>query len=106
VFTRGDYSNVVSFGGLTSLAFVQSFRRIRCSRATPLARPQIAADLQALIRQMSIENWLWGAPHIHGEMLKLGFAVAQSTTSRPETQLLPRPPTAAGYPESPGLETV
>jgi hypothetical protein len=37
-------------------------------------RPQIGADLQALIRQMSVENLLWGAPRIHGELLKLGFA--------------------------------
>jgi hypothetical protein len=45
-------------------------------------RPKIAADLRALIRQMSIENWLWGAPRIHGELLKLGFAVAQSTVAK------------------------
>src|SRR5215468_9240195 len=45
-------------------------------------RPKIAADLRALIRQMSIENWLWGAPRIHGELLKLGFAVAQSTMAK------------------------
>jgi hypothetical protein len=36
-------------------------------------RPQIAADLRALIRRMSAENPLWGAPRIHGELLKLGF---------------------------------
>jgi len=30
-----------------------------------------------LIRQMSVENPLWGAPRIHGELLKLGFRVAQ-----------------------------
>jgi hypothetical protein len=40
-------------------------------------RPQIEADLLALIRRMSIENPLWGAPRIHGELLKLGVAVAQ-----------------------------
>ena len=40
-------------------------------------RPQIAKDLRALIRRMSIENPLWGAPRIHGELLKLGFEVAQ-----------------------------
>jgi len=45
-------------------------------------RPQIEADLRALIRQMSTENQLWGAPRIHGEMLKLGFSVAQSTVAR------------------------
>src|SRR6266516_4362746 len=45
-------------------------------------RPQISAELRALIRRMSIENLLWGAPHIHGELLKLGFAVAQSTVAK------------------------
>jgi hypothetical protein len=45
-------------------------------------RPQIAVDLQALIRRMSVENRLWGAPHIHGELLKLGFEVAQSTVAK------------------------
>src|SRR5256885_230652 len=45
-------------------------------------RPQISADLRALIRRMSVENLLWGAPRIHGELLKLGFAVAQSTVAK------------------------
>src|SRR5262249_26427506 len=36
-------------------------------------RPQIDTELRALIRRMSIENPLWGAPRIHGELLKLGF---------------------------------
>ncbi len=36
----------------------------------------------ALIRRMSSENVLWGAPPIHGELLKLGFAVAQSTVAK------------------------
>src|SRR6202051_3595435 len=45
-------------------------------------RPPIEAELRALIRQMSTENWLWGAPRIHGELLKLGFSVAQSTVAR------------------------
>jgi hypothetical protein len=31
---------------------------------------------------MSIENALWGAPRIHGELLKLGFEVAQSTAAK------------------------
>jgi transposase InsO family protein len=42
-------------------------------------RPQIDLELRTLIRQMSMENLLWGAPRIHGELLKLGFSVAQST---------------------------
>jgi transposase InsO family protein len=45
-------------------------------------RPRIDADLRALIRRMSSENVLWGAPRIQGELLKLGFAVAQSTVAR------------------------
>jgi len=44
-------------------------------------RSQIAADLRALIRRMSAENPLWGAPRIHGELLKLGFDVAQSSVA-------------------------
>ena len=40
------------------------------------------AVLRALIRQMSMENPLWGAPRIHGELLKLGFEVAQSSIAK------------------------
>jgi hypothetical protein len=42
-------------------------------------RPRIAREV--LIRRMSFENPLWGATKIHGELLKLGIAVAQSTVS-------------------------
>jgi hypothetical protein len=45
-------------------------------------RPWIAKEVRDLIRRMSFENPLWGAPHIHGELLKLGFEVAQSTVSK------------------------
>ncbi len=45
-------------------------------------RPQVDAELRALIWRMSVDNRLWGAPHIHGELLKLGFAVAQSTVAK------------------------
>ena len=44
--------------------------------------PPIETDLRVLIRRMSIENPLWGAPRIHGELLKLGFEVAQSTVAK------------------------
>ena len=37
-------------------------------------RPRIEMELRALIRLMSTENQLWGAPRIHGELLKLGLA--------------------------------
>jgi transposase InsO family protein len=45
-------------------------------------RPKIAAELRALIREMSVDNPLWGAPRIHGELLKLGFEIAQSTVAK------------------------
>ena len=45
-------------------------------------RPQIERELRALIRQMSIKNPLWGAPRIHGELLKLGIEVAQSSVAK------------------------
>src|SRR5262245_47288424 len=58
----------------------QSYWRRR-SR-TPVGRPRISAELRTLIGAMSRANHLWGAPHIHGELLKLGFAIAQSTVAR------------------------
>jgi transposase InsO family protein len=59
------------------------FRRYWCWKSRNLGgRPPIDAGLRALIRRMSIENMLWGAPRIHGELLKLGFAVAQSTVAK------------------------
>jgi hypothetical protein len=48
------------------------------SRGQP-GRPRVHRELRELIRRMSNENPLWGAPRIHGELLKLGFKVAEST---------------------------
>ena len=45
-------------------------------------RPRIDRELRELIRRMSMENALWGASRIHGELLKLGYEVAQSTVSK------------------------
>src|SRR3984893_11275964 len=59
------------------------FRRYWRWKSRPLGgRPKIAADLRALIRRMNAENPLWGAPRIHGELLKLGFEVAQSSVAK------------------------
>jgi hypothetical protein len=52
-------------------------------KSRPLGgRPQIETELRGLIRRMSVENPLWGAPRIHGELLKLGFEVAQSSVAK------------------------
>jgi hypothetical protein len=59
------------------------FRRYWRWKSRPLGgRAQIDTELRALIRLMSMENPLWGAPRIHGELLKLGFEVAQSSVAK------------------------
>ena len=45
-------------------------------------RPRTSAEIRALIRQLAQENSTWGAPKIHGELLKLGFAVSERTVAR------------------------
>src|SRR5712671_6839151 len=59
------------------------FRRYwRWKSNTRRGRPQIQTELRVLIRQMGMENSLWGAPRIHGELLRLGFQVAQSSVTK------------------------
>lgn len=45
-------------------------------------RPRITAEIRALIRRMAEENASWGAPKIHGEILKLGFDISERTVAR------------------------
>ena len=45
-------------------------------------RPRASKDVIDLIREISGSNPLWGAPRIHGELLKLGIEVAQSTVAK------------------------
>jgi transposase InsO family protein len=45
-------------------------------------RPKTPVDIRRLIREMSITNPLWGAPRIHGELLKLGIVVGQTTVAK------------------------
>jgi hypothetical protein len=45
-------------------------------------RPRTAANIRRLIREMSVANPLWGAPRIHGELLKLGIDVGQTTVAK------------------------
>jgi putative transposase len=53
-----------------------------------VGRPPVNADIIALVRKMAAANPLWGAPRIHGELLKLGIEVAERTVSR----LIPKRP--------------
>src|SRR5438445_7982311 len=97
-FTRGDRWFFVQLyrwfpSILKAIAIIQPETVVRWHRAgfrlywrwksrSLGGRPQIGADLRALIRRMSLENPLWGAPRIHGELLKLGFEVAQSSVAK------------------------
>jgi len=61
------------------------------SRRRRGGRPPIPRDVRALISRMSRENPLWGAPRIHGELLKLGIEVSEATVSMYLARL-PKPP--------------
>jgi hypothetical protein len=45
-------------------------------------RPRTPANIRCLIREMSVANPLWGAPRVHGELLKLGIDVGQTTVAK------------------------
>jgi putative transposase len=51
-----------------------------------MGRPPVSAEITALVTKMAEANPLWGAPRIHGELMKLGIEVAERTVSR----LIPR----------------
>ena len=52
------------------------------SRAKRAGRPQAPIEVRQLIRDMSLANPLWGAPRIHGELLKLGINIGQTTVAK------------------------
>ena len=54
-------------------------------------RPRASAEVRELIREMCLTNPLWGAPRIHGELLKLGIDVGQTTVAKYMTRTR-RPP--------------
>jgi hypothetical protein len=59
------------------------FRRFwRWKSRRPAGRPAVSVDIRSLVRRISRENPLWGAPRIHGELLKLGIEAAQSTVAK------------------------
>jgi transposase InsO family protein len=61
------------------------------SRRRGGGRPPIPRDVRALISRMSRGNPLWGAPRIHGELLKLGIEVSEATVSKYLARI-PKPP--------------
>jgi transposase InsO family protein len=78
---------------LTALAIVKPETVIGWHRAgfrlywrwksrSPAGRPKLSADVRKLIRDISLANPLWGAPRIHGELLKLGINIGQTTVAK------------------------
>jgi putative transposase len=61
------------------------------SRRPTGGRPPLNAEITALVRKMAAANPLWGAPRIHGELLKLGVDVAERTVSRLIPKRCPAP---------------
>jgi len=47
-----------------------------------VGRPGVSREVRDLIRRMSRENPLWGAPHIHGELLKLGIEISETSVAK------------------------
>ena len=72
-------------------------RRRFCEHRTKLSarpivgRPPVNAEIKALVTRMAAANPLWGAPRIHGELLRLGIDVSERTVSRlmPKRRPLP-----------------
>jgi transposase InsO family protein len=58
----------------------RSYWRWKSSRRP--GRPVVLAEIRQLIREMSIANPLWGAPRIHGELLKLGIDIGQTSVAK------------------------
>jgi hypothetical protein len=89
--SSGDRALFVWFGNATAIVRPETIIRWhrmgfrawwRWKSHNPGGRPEIDKEPRDLVRCMCKESPLWGAPRIHGELLKLGFDVAQSTVSK------------------------
>ena len=58
----------------------------KLSQTNSCGRPRVSSEIRKLVKTMAVANPLWGAPRVHGELLKLGFEVSERTVSR----LMPR----------------
>jgi putative transposase len=60
----------------------EGFRRHWARKRKKKGRPRLDPKIWLFIRRMSRTNPLWGAPRIHGELLKLGIDVSETTVSK------------------------
>jgi transposase InsO family protein len=65
--------------------------RFKSRRKGP-GRPPISSEIRDLVRRMANANPLWGAPRIHGELLKLGIEISERTVSNLMHRRKPKPP--------------
>src|SRR5215470_9545610 len=74
---HGPAENVV---GLQRKSLKNYWARISGGKSA--GRPEVGVEVRALIKQMAAANAFWGAPRIHGELLKLGIEISERTVSR------------------------
>ena len=60
----------------------EGFRRYWARKSKRRGRPKLDAEIKSLIRRLCWANPLWGAPRIHGELLKLGINISEATVSK------------------------
>jgi hypothetical protein len=60
----------------------RGFQRWAWKSRRRMGRPTVPADVRTLIRTMANANPRWGAPRIHGELLKLGIDICQATVAK------------------------
>jgi len=72
----------------------QGFRLFWSWRSRVGGRPSVSGEVVALVRRIAADNPTWGAPRIHGELMRLGYRVAQSTVAKcmPKRPAPKRPP--------------
>jgi len=75
----------------TVIAWHRQAFRLFWRRKSQAGRPRAEAEVRRLIREMASDNPTWGAPRIHGELLKLGFDVSKRTVSRYLERIRPEP---------------
>jgi putative transposase len=87
----GWHQNLVIVRPDTVIAWHRQAFRLFWRRKCESGRPSARAEIRRVIRQMATENLTWGASRIHGELLKLGFAVSERTVSRYVERIRPQP---------------
>ena len=87
----GWRQNLVIVRPETVISWHRQAFRVYWRRKSQAGRPCARAEVRRLIREMASDNPTWGAPRIHGELLKPGFDVSERTVSRYVERIRPNP---------------